>query len=376
MKVLVTGANGFVGRNLCATLGTMEDVILYPYDRDSEAADLDRFCRDCDFVFHLAGVNRTEDPEDFRVGNVKFAEQVLESLRVHGNRCPVLLTSSVQAELTGRYADSPYGESKRAGEELFLAYGRETGAKVLIYRLPNLFGKWCRPNYNSVVATFCHNIARDVPIQIHDPAAELELVYIDDLLEELLRAMRGIPTRGEDGFCRVPVSYRVTVGRLAERLTAFAGLRERLEVPDLGDGLTRKLYSTYLTYLPREQFCYDLNPCEDARGIFVEMLRTPERGQVSVNVSRPGVTRGEHWHHSKQEKFLVVHGQARIRMRDLTGGEAVEFLVSGERLQVVETIPGWIHSISNLSETDDLVTLIWANEPFDPDRPDTFGEKV
>ena len=386
MKILITGAAGFVGRNLVAALEeirsghdkrpdhALPEFTIYQYDLNNTKEELDAFCVDCDFVFHLAGVNRPKEEREFREGNVGFSCELLDALRRHGNNCPVMLSSSVQASLAGRYAGSPYGQSKRDGEELLFAYGRETGAKVLVYRFPNLFGKWCRPNYNSAIATFCHNTANGLPIQINDPSVQMDICYIDDVVEEMIRALRGTPTYGEDGRCYVPVHHETTLGHIAQTILSFRDLG--LEVPVLSDPLTKKLYATYLTYLPAEKFCYDLSMNCDARGSFTELLRTPDRGQVSVNVSKPGITKGNHWHHTKHEKFIVVKGEGLIQLRKLGSDEVVEFHVSGEKLQVVEMIPGHTHNIINLSETEDLVTVMWANEPFDPTKPDTFFLEV
>lgn len=333
-------------------------------------------------MFHLAGVNRPQDPAEFMRGNRDLTGRLLEALRRHNNRCPILLSSSIQASLEGRFQGSPYGESKRAGEELLFQYARETGAQALVYRLPNVFGKWCRPNYNSAVATFCHNTANDLPIQINDPAVPMELVYIDDVVEEFLQALRGCGHRAEDGTYRVPVVHRASLGWIAETILSFPKLRESLEVPKLDNPLTKKLYSTYLSYLPAERFACDLKMNEDPRGSFTELIRTPDRGQFSVNISRPGVTKGQHWHHTKNEKFIVVKGEALIQLRrvgaqaDGTPYPVEEFRVSGRRIQAVEMIPGYTHNIINLSQTEELVTLMWANEPFDPARPDTFFEEV
>lgn len=398
MKILITGAHGFVGQNLRAALGEIraghdrrEDHVLCgdPAEitvkligRENSPEELEAFCKDCDFVFHLAGVNRPQDPAEFMRGNRDLTGRLLEALRRHNNRCPILLSSSIQASLEGRFQGSPYGESKRAGEELLFQYARETGAQALVYRLPNVFGKWCRPNYNSAVATFCHNTANDLPIQINDPAVPMELVYIDDVVEEFLQALRGCGHRAEDGTYRVPVVHRASLGRIAETILSFPKLRESLEVPKLDDPLTKKLYSTYLSYLPAERFACDLKMNEDPRGSFTELIRTPDRGQFSVNISRPGVTKGQHWHHTKNEKFIVVKGEALIQLRrvgaqaDGTPYPVEEFRVSGRRIQAVEMIPGYTHNIINLSQTEELVTLMWANEPFDPARPDTFFEEV
>lgn len=398
MKILITGAHGFVGQNLRAALGEIraghdrrEDHVLCgdPAEitvkligRENSPEELEAFCKDCDFVFHLAGVNRPQDPAEFMRGNRDLTGRLLEALRRHNNRCPILLSSSIQASLEGRFQGSPYGESKRAGEELLFQYARETGAQALVYRLPNVFGKWCRPNYNSAVATFCHNTANDLPIQINDPAVPMELVYIDDVVEEFLQALRGCGHRAEDGTYRVPVVHRASLGRIAETILSFPKLRESLEVPKLDDPLTKKLYSTYLSYLPAERFACGLRMNEDPRGSFTELIRTPDRGQFSVNISRPGVTKGQHWHHTKNEKFIVVKGEALIQLRrvgaqaDGTPYPVEEFRVSGRRIQAVEMIPGYTHNIINLSQTEELVTLMWANEPFDPARPDTFFEEV
>ena len=381
MKILVTGAKGFVGRNLCAQLRNIRDgkagwyegvavEEIYEYDVDSSPEELEAWCRDADFVFNLAGVNRPKDPAEFMAGNFGFASTLLETLRRHGNRCPVMVSSSIQAAL-----DNPYGESKRAGEELMFGYAKETGARVLVYRFPNVFGKWCRPNYNSAVATFCNNIANGLPITVNDPDVVLNLVYIDDVVDELIGALAGREhRRGE--FCEVPVTHTVRLGDIVDLLHSFKEMRENLQVPDLGDAFTRKLYSTYLSYLPAEGFRYPLKMNVDARGSFTEIIRTPDRGQFSVNVSKPGITKGEHWHNTKNEKFLVVKGHGLIRLRKIGTEEVVEFEVSGEKLEVVEMIPGYTHSIVNLSETEDLVTLMWANEAFDPGRPDTYFERV
>ncbi len=392
MKILVTGAKGFVGKNLCAALEEIrnghdrrEDHVICPrperievfaYDVDSTPEQLDTWCEECDFVFHLAGVNRPKDNREFMRGNAGFASELLDALKRHGNTCPVMLSSSVQASMEGRYAGSEYGRSKRAGEELFFEYARLTNAKVLVYRFPNLFGKWCRPNYNSAVATFCHNMANGLPIQVNDPAVCLDLAYIDDVIEEMLRALRAQETRAEGGYCQVPVHYQTTLGFVADTICSFPQLNRTLSVPKMDDPLVKKLYSTYLSYLPEEKFIYDLNMNCDERGSFTEIIRTAERGQFSVNVSKPGVTKGNHWHHTKNEKFLVVSGHGLIRLRKLDSDEVVEFKVSGDRLQVVEMIPGYTHSIVNLSDTQDLVTLMWANESFDPERPDTFFMEV
>ena len=386
MKILITGAAGFVGKNLTAALQeiaaghykrpdhALPEFTVYEYDLNNTLEELDAFCSDCDFVFHLAGVNRPKEEKEFHEGNVGFSCEVLDALRRHNNTCPVMLSSSVQASLTGRYAGSAYGKSKREGEELFFTYGRQTGADTMVYRFPNLFGKWCRPNYNSAIATFCHNAANGLPIQVNDPTVQMDVCYIDDVVEELIAALRGTPNRLEDGYCAVAVHHETTLGHIAETILSFPGLG--LQVPQLSDALTKKLYATYLSYLPKEKFCYDFTMNCDARGSFTELLRTPDRGQVSVNVSKPGITKGNHWHHTKHEKFIVVKGEGLIRLRKLGSEEIVEFRVSGEKLQAVEMIPGYTHSIVNLSETEDLVTVMWASEPFDPAKPDTFFLEV
>lgn len=392
MKILITGAKGFVGRNLCAALNEIkaghdqrsDHVIcddparleIYEYDLDNAPEQLDAWCAACDFVFNLAGVNRPKENSEFMTGNFGFASVLLDGLKKHGNTCPVMLSSSVQATLTGRYAGSEYGKSKKAGEELFFAYGQQTGAEVLVYRFPNVFGKWCRPNYNSAIATFCHNTANGLPIQVNDPTVEMDVVYIDDVVEELIQALRGKANKLENGYCAIPVHHETSLGWLADTILSFPKLREELGVPRLDDPLTRKLYSTYLSYLPAESFIYDLKMNRDVRGSFTEIIRTADRGQFSVNISKPGITKGNHWHHTKNEKFVVVHGHGLIQLRKIGSEDVVEFEVSGERIQVVEMIPGYTHSIINLSDTEDLVTFMWANEPFDPAKPDTFFQKV
>lgn len=392
MKILITGAKGFVGRNLCAALNEIkaghdqrsDHVIcddparleIYEYDLDNAPEQLDAWCAACDFVFNLAGVNRPKENSEFMTGNFGFASVLLDGLKKHGNTCPVMLSSSVQATLTGRYAGSEYGKSKKAGEELFFAYGQQTGAEVLVYRFPNVFGKWCRPNYNSAIATFCHNTANGLPIQVNDPTVEMDVVYIDDVVEELIQALRGKANKLENGYCAIPVHHETSLGWLADTILSFPKLREELGVPRLDDPLTRKLYSTYLSYLPAESFIYDLKMNRDVRGSFTEIIRTADRGQFSVNISKPGITKGNHWHHTKNEKFVVVHGHGLIQLRKIGSEDVVEFEVSGERIRVVEMIPGYTHSIINLSDTEDLVTFMWANEPFDPAKPDTFLQKV
>lgn len=407
MKVLVTGAKGFVGRNLCEALKNIRDgkdrrekyqqllpLTVYEYDRDGTQDELSFFCSAADFVFNLAGVNRPKDPSEFMEGNRGFGETLLDLLGHHDNKCPVMLSSSVQASLEGRYADSPYGESKQAGEELLFDYEERTGAPVLVYRFPNLYGKWCRPRYNSAVATFCDAIANEREFAVNDPSVELELLYIDDLVTAMLDALVGevrccryvgarcVPDEA-GRYCYAPGAQKATLGEIVRLLTSFRDARETLEVPNLAEGsFSKKLYSTFLSYYEPGRFAYDLAPNVDARGSFTEFLRTPERGQVSVNVSKPGITKGNHWHMSKWEKFLVVSGTASIKLRKV-GRDAEgnpfpvdEYVVSGSDLRVVEMIPGYTHSITNLSDTDDLVTVMWANEPFDPENPDTYYEEV
>lgn len=388
MNILVTGAKGFVGKNLVAQLCNIRDgkaknyavgsdIVVWEYDIDSTPEQLDEYCAQADFVFNLAGVNRPKEQSEFMKGNFGFASTLLETLKKHGNTCPVMISSSIQAAL-----DNPYGESKRAGEQLMFDYARETGARVLVYRFPNLFGKWCRPNYNSVVATFCNNIANDLPITVNDPNVVLTLAYIDDVVEELIAALTGNEHR-RDEFCFVPQEHKVSLGEIVDLLHSFRDMPRTLGVPDLAPGsFAKKLYSTYLSYLPAEKFIYDLKMNEDNRGSFTEMLRTADCGQFSVNISKPGITKGQHWHHTKNEKFIVVHGHGLIQLRKVGADEngqsypVVNFEVSGDHIQVVEMIPGYTHNIINLSDTEDLVTFMWCNECFDPMHPDTFFEPV
>ncbi len=398
MKILITGAAGFVGKNLAEALKSIRDGKdkthpglavdeLYLYDIDSPASVLDEACREADFVFHLAGVNRPKDPAEFMAGNFGFSSTLLDTLKKHGNTCPVLLSSSIQATLIGRY-DSDYGRSKKAGEELFFAYGKETGARVLVYRFPNLFGKWCRPNYNSAVATFCHNKANDLPITVSDPTVELELLYIDDLINEMLLALEGrehrcefdgirtVPTEG-GRYCAALHTHRVTLGEIVSLLDSFRLQPETLVMPEIPAGsFAKKLYSTYLSYLPREKVSFPLKMNMDARGSFTELLKTAGCGQFSVNISKPGITKGQHWHHTKWEFFIVVSGHGLIQERKLGTDEVLNFEVSGEKIEAVHMLPGYTHNIINLSDTEDLVTLMWANEQFDPAHPDTFFEVV
>lgn len=383
MKVLVTGARGFVGRNLCAQLRNIAqgkvkahklselELEIFAYDVDTDPELLEYYCQEADFVFNLAGVNRPKDVEEFMEGNFGFASKLLNTLKRYNNKCPVLLSSSIQAEL-----DNLYGQSKRAGEDLFFDYSRETGAKVLVYRFPNLFGKWCRPNYNSVVATFCYNIAHDLPIQINDPDVLLNLVYIDDLVDELIAALTGQEHR--DGrFCYVPTVHEVKLGRIAELLNEYKASRVNLSIPNFADSFSKKLYSTYLSYLPTDGFSYPLRMNIDERGSFTEIIRTLDRGQFSVNISKPHITKGQHWHHTKNEKFVVVAGSGVIRFRDMRDSEApiIEYFVSGDKIEVVDIPTGYTHNIENLGDTD-LITFMWCNECFDPERPDTYFEPV
>ena len=399
MKILVTGAKGFVGRNLCAELnnikegkarcyGDLKIDAVYEYDIDSKPEELDVWCADCDFVFNLAGVNRPKEQSEFMQGNFGFASTLLDSLKKHGNKCPVMLSSSQQASLTGRFGNSEYGRSKKAGEDLFLQYQTDTGARVLIYRFPNLFGKWCRPNYNSAVATFCHNIARDLPIQVNDPTVELELLYIDDLVMEMVNALKGQEHRCEfDGlevipdekgrYCHVPTTHKITLGKIVDLLHQFYEQPVTLNIPRIpGDSFEKKLYSTYLSYLPKEKVAYPLKMNVDQRGSFTELVHLQDCGQVSINISKPGITKGQHWHHSKWELFIVVKGHGLIQERKEGTDEIIEFEVSGDNIQAVHMLPGYTHNIINLSDTDDLVTVMYCNEIFNPDRPDTFFDPV
>jgi UDP-2-acetamido-2,6-beta-L-arabino-hexul-4-ose reductase len=367
--ILITGSGGFIGKNLIWELRSKGYEDLRLFDLDTDPGLLDAYTKDCDFVFHLAGVNRPEKQEEFMKGNFGFTDTLLASLKKNKNTCPILITSSIQAAL-----DNPYGRSKKAGEELLFSHARQTGSTVYVFRLPNVFGKWCRPNYNSAVATFCHNIARDLPIQVNDPGAILSLVYIDDVLDAFLGALQGDVLK-EDGFCRVSTVYTVKLGRIVELLREFKESRTNLSVPNMAKGFEKVLYSTYLSYLPENQFSYPLRMNTDNRGSFTEIIRTAERGQFSVNVSKPGITKGNHWHHTKNEKFLVVSGKALIRFRRIGAGEVIDYHMSGEKLEVVDIPPGYTHTIINEGEGD-LVTFMWANEQYDPDRPDTIFEKV
>ena len=399
MNILVTGAKGFAGRNIVENLKCIRDGKnrtrpglsvgeIYEYDLDSTPEDLDAYCAKAGWVCHLAGVNRPKDPAEFRNGNFGFTSQLLDTLKKHSNKAPVMISSSVQATLSGRFGDSEYGRSKRDGEELMFAYGEETGAPVYVYRFPNLAGKWIRPNYNSAIGTFCNNIANDLPITVNDPKVELELLFIDDLIEELFDCMEGRPHHCEyDGvnpvpeengrYCFCPVTHRATLGRIVELLEAFRDQPKTLQMPSMpADSFEKKLYSMFLSYLPKEKTIFDLKMNVDERGSFTELLKTADCGQFSVNISKPGVTKGQHWHNAKWEFFIVVSGHGLIRERRVGSDEVREFEVSGDKIQAVHMLPGYAHNIINLSETENLVTLMWANEPFDPDRPDTFREPV
>lgn len=398
MKILVTGAKGFVGKNLVCALNNLKDGKdrtrsnikideIYRYDVDGTPAELDEYCKNADFVFNLAGVNRPKDPSEFKAGNFGFASELLATLKKHGNKCPVMLSSSVQATLIGRY-DGEYGRSKKAGEDLFFDYSKETGAKVLVYRFPNLFGKWCRPNYNSAVATFCYNTANDLPITVTDRAITLELLYIDDLVAEMLDALENAEHRCEfDGltaietkngrFCFVPTTHKASLGEITDLLAEFKAQPQSLLMPEIPDNsFAKKLYSTYLSYLPKEKVAFPLKMNIDDRGSFTELLKTEKCGQFSVNVSKPGITKGKHWHNSKWEFFIVVSGRGLIRERKIGSDEMFEFFVSGDKIEAVHMLPGYTHEIINLSDTENLVTVMWANERFDPAHPDTFFEEV
>ena len=399
MNILVTGAKGFVGRNLCENLKNIRDgknrtrpalrvESVFEYDLDTDPALLDEYCAKADFVFNLAGVNRPKEQSEFMQGNFGFASTLLDTLKKHANTCPVMLSSSIQATLIGRYGQSDYGKSKLAGEELFFAYEKETGAPVFVYRFPNLFGKWCRPNYNSAVATFCYNTAHDLPLTVNDPATELELLYIDDLVEEMLDALEGHPHRcdydglapifGQDGrYCAAPVTHKVTLGEIVALLDAFKAQPATLLMPEIPAGsFAKKLYSTYLSYLPKEKAAFALKQNTDARGSFTELLKTENCGQFSVNVSLPGITKGQHWHNTKWEFFIVVSGHGLIQQRRVDSDEVLEFEVWGDKPTAVQMLPGYTHNIINLSDSENLVTLMWANERFDPGHPDTFGLPV
>ena len=420
MKILVTGAKGFVGKNLCAQLNNIKDgkcVIpgltgnlesVYEYDIDSTVEDLDKYCSDCDFVFNLAGVNRPQTPEEFMQGNFGFASLLLDTLKKHGNKCPVMISSSIQATLAGRFGTSEYGKSKKAGEELMFEYGQETGAKVLVYRFPNLFGKWCRPNYNSAVATFCNNIANDLPIQVNDRSVEMELLYIDDLVDEMIAALQGNEHRCDyDGievipytvissesstvissersesrnlsgrYCYCPITHKITLGEIVDLIYSFADQPKTLMIPEIPENsFAKKLYSTYLSYLPKEKVSFPLKMNVDDRGSFTELVHTLNCGQVSINISKPGITKGQHWHNTKWEFFIVVSGHGLIQQRRVGSDEVLNFEVSGDKIEAVHMLPGYTHNIINLSDTENLVTVMYCNEIFNPNKPDTYFEPV
>ena len=399
MKILVTGAKGFVGRNLCANLRNIQEgkdkrfpelsiEAVFEYDLDSTPEELDRWCAEADFVFNLAGVNRPQNQEEFMQGNFGFASTLLDTLKKHGNKCPVMLSSSQQASLTGRFGNSEYGRSKKAGEDLFLDYSKEVGAKVFVYRFPNLFGKWCRPNYNSAVATFCNAFANDLPYTVNDPSVELELLYIDDLVDEMMACLEGKEHRcefeglevlpKEDGrYCYCPITHKITLGGIVDLLKSFVEQPKTLTIPEIPNGsFAKKLYSTYLSYLPKEKVAFPLKMNVDDRGSFTELVHTLNCGQVSINISKPGITKGQHWHNTKWEFFIVVSGHGLIQERKLGTDEVIEFEVTGENIQCIHMLPGYTHNIINLSDTENLVTVMWANEQFDPNHPDTFFEKV
>lgn len=399
MKVLVTGAKGFVGKNLCAQLkniregkakcyGNLTVSDVYEYDIDNTQEELDTYCKEADFVFNLAGVNRPKDSKEFMNGNFGFASTLLDTLKKYDNKAPVMLSSSAQASLTGRFGNSEYGRSKKAGEDLFMKYGEENGVKMLVYRFPNIYGKWCRPNYNSAVATFCHNIANDLPITVNDPSVELELLYIDDLVEEMICALKGqehrcefegleVKPSTEGRYCYCPITYKATLGEIVDLLHKFEEMPRTLMISEIpADSFAKRLYSTFLSYLPKEKAIFDLKMNEDARGSFTELVHTPKCGQVSVNIIKPGVTKGQHWHNTKWEQFIVVKGHGLIQMRKEGTDEVLNYEVSGDKIQSVIMLPGYTHNIINLSETEDLVTVMYCNEIFDPHRPDTYFDPV
>jgi len=399
MKILVTGAKGFVGKNLCCALKNIKEgkdrrfpelmiEEIFEYDLDSTPEELDAWCKEANFVFNLAGVNRPQNQEEFMQGNFGFASTLLDTLKKYNNRCPVMISSSIQATLAGRFGTSEYGKSKKAGEELMFSYGEETGSKVLVYRFPNLFGKWCRPNYNSAVATFCNNIANDLPIQVNDPSVEMELLYIDDLVDEMIEALKGhshrcefdgvetVPT-AEGRYCYVPTTFHITLGEIVDLLHEFADQPKTLMIPEIpSDSFAKRLYSTYLSYLPKEKVAFPLKMNVDDRGSFTELVHTLNCGQVSINISKPGITKGQHWHNTKWEFFIVVSGHGLIQERKLGTDEVIEFEVSGDNIQCIHMLPGYTHNIINLSETENLVTVMYCNEIFDPNKPDTFFEPV
>jgi len=369
MKILVTGAKGFIGKNLIAELSNRKYTDIFEYDRDTDPLLLDGYCKEADFVFHLAGVNRPKEQSEFMKSNFGFTSYLLDTLKKHQNTCPVMISSSIQAELY-----NPYGESKKAGEDLVFAYSEETGSKVLVYRFPNVFGKWCRPNYNSAVATFCHNVAHDLPIQVNDPNVVMNLVYIDDVVSELINALES-KENIVDSFCEVPIVHTITLGEIVDLIYSFKKSREDRTVPNMSDAFAKKLYSTYLSYLPEDQFSYNLKMNMDQRGSFTEFIKTPDRGQVSVNISKPGITKGNHWHHTKNEKFLVVSGKGVIRFRKIDSDEVLEYFVSGDKMEVVDIPTGYAHNITNIGNSD-LITIMWANETYDPKNADTHYLEV
>lgn len=399
MRILVTGAKGFVGKNLCANLRNIQEgkdrrfpelniEEIYEYDIDTDPSLLDGFCEKADFVFNLAGVNRPQNQEEFMQGNFGFASTLLDTLKKHGNKCPVMLSSSQQASLTGRFGNSEYGRSKKAGEDLFLDYSKEVGAKVFVYRFPNLFGKWCRPNYNSAVATFCNAFANDLPYTVNDPSVELELLYIDDLVDEMIACLKGeehhcefegleVLPKADGKYCYVPTTHKITLGGIVELLKQFAAQPQTLMIPEIpASSFAKKLYSTYLSYLPKEKVAFPLKMNVDDRGSFTELVHTLNCGQVSINISKPGITKGQHWHNTKWEFFIVVSGHGLIQERKLGTDEIIEFEVTGDNIQCIHMLPGYTHNIINLSETENLVTVMYCNEIFDPDKPDTYFEKV
>lgn len=369
MKILVTGAKGFIGKNLISELRNRKYNVIYEYDIETDPKLIENYCSEADFVFHLAGVNRPKEQSEYMDGNFGFTSDLLETLKKYKNTCPVMISSSTQAKL-----DNPYGKSKKAGEDLLFAYSSETGAKVLVYRFPNVFGKWCRPNYNSVVATFCYNISHDLPIQVNDPDVVMNLVYIDHVVNELINALEGKENKVEE-FCEVPIVYTTTLGKIVDLIYSFKESRADRSIPDMSDAFTKKLYSTYLSYLPKDRFSYHLIKHENEKGSFTEFIKTPDRGQVSVNISKPGIIKGNHWHHTKNEKFLVVSGEGVIRFRKIDSDEVIEYFVSGDEMEVVDIPTGYTHNIQNLGDKD-MVTIMWANEQFDPNEPDTYFLEV
>lgn len=383
MNILVTGAKGFIGKNLISTLhniadgkdrsfGLDSDLTVFEYDIDTDPTLLEAYCKNADVVYHLAGVNRPQDPKEFMEGNFGFTSILLDTLKKYNNKCPIMISSSIQAAL-----NNPYGESKKAGEDLMLAYGKENDVPVYIYRFPNVFGKWCRPNYNSAVATFCNNIANDLPITVNDPTVNMTLVYIDDVVAELIAILKGQANKKEDGYCYVPVEHKIKLGEIVDLIYSFAKQPESLVIPEIpNNSFAKKLYSTYLSYLPKEKVSFPLKMNVDARGSFTELLKTEKCGQVSVNISKPGITKGQHWHHSKWEFFIVVSGHGLIQERKIGSDEVLNFEVSGDKIEAIHMLPGYTHNIINLSETEDLVTVMWANERFEPEHPDTYFEPV